>query len=62
MASTGSNYDHITNLLAYTGSAARRVAISGSITEFSASVATDLNNLSQTLKITGSDATTSTRP
>jgi len=60
MASTGSNYDHITNLLTYTGSAARKVAISGSITEFSASVATDLNNLSQTLKITGSDATTST--
>ena len=39
MAATGSNFAHISNLNAFTGSAARRTAISGSTTTLSSSLA-----------------------
>tara|TARA_B100001564_G_C20667155_1_gene684377 strand:+ start:544 stop:4146 length:3603 start_codon:yes stop_codon:yes gene_type:complete len=39
MAATGSNYAHITNLNTFTGSAARRTAITGSSTALSSSLA-----------------------
>ena len=42
MAATGSQFAHITNLNAFTGSAARRTAISGSTTALSASIASDV--------------------
>lgn len=42
MAATGSQYAHITNLNAFTASAARNTAISGSSTALSASIASDV--------------------
>ena len=49
MAATGSQYAHVANLNTFTGSAARRSAISGSITSFSSSIAgrvtTEENNV-----------------
>jgi len=45
LAATGSNYAHISNLNDFTGSAARRTAISGSFTSTSASIASDIASL-----------------
>lgn len=45
MAATGSQYDHIANLNTFTGSAARRSAITGSSTALSSSVASRLQTV-----------------
>ena len=57
MSSTGSFYAHVNSLNAFTGSATRNTAISGSSTALSASIASDIASISTTFNV-GADSGT----
>ena len=60
MAATGSQFTHIANLNTFTGSAGRRSAISGSFTATSASIASDIANITSTFDIDADTGTADT--
>mgnify|MGYP006243063119 CR=1 FL=1 len=57
MAATGSQFAHIANLNTYTGSAALKTLISGSSTALSASVASDIADISTSFTLSADSGT-----
>ena len=60
MAATGSQFAHIANLNTFTGSAARKSAISGSSTALSASIASDIAGISTSFTLSADSGTNDT--